>query len=248
MNEFPNPASELASAFPPTQWTLLLKPIQDRSPAAVAALEQLCRSYWKPLYEFVQRRGHDHHAAQDITQEFISTLLRRDDLTKVRREQGRFRSFLLASLRNFLITRHRQASAVKRGDGVPPSPLHEPGGEEPADPSPVDREFDRQWAWQLIQGAIQQLEQEYVAAGKREWFDDLNCFLTEGKPDVSRADLAAKHGVEINAIDVAISRLRKRYGKILRDRVAQTVETPQEVKEELQYLMTVIGSGMEKHT
>ena len=232
-----------ASAFPPTQWTLLLKPIQERSPDAAAALEQLCRGYWKPLYEFVRRRGHDHHAAEDITQEFISTLLRRDDLAKFRREQGRFRSFLLASLRNFLIARYRQESAQKRGDGVPASPLDDLFGQEPADPSPVDLEFDRQWAWEVIRSATEELERDYVETGKRDWFDDLKCFLTEGQPAVSRADLAAKHSVEINAIDTAVHRLRKRYGKVLLDRVAQTVETAQELQEELQHLMTVIGSG-----
>ena len=248
LNVNPKPTSESVSGFPPTQWTLLLKPIQDGSPEAGAALEQLCRSYWKPLYEFVQRRGYDHHTAQDVTQEFIGTLLRRNDLTKVRREHGKFRSFLLASLRNFLITRHRQASAQKRGDGVEPSPLEGLLNEEASDQRHVDREFDRQWAWQLIQRATHDLGREYLEAGKQGWFEDLKCFLSEGQPAISRASLAAKHGVEINAIDTAIHRLRKRYGKVLREQVAQTVETLPEVAEEVQYLMTVIGSGMEEPT
>ena len=145
---------------------------------------------------------------------------RRFRKTTFRREQGRFRSFLLASLRNFLIVRYRQESAQKRGDGVLPSPLDELLGKEPADQSPVDLEFDRQWARQLIQGATQDLERVYVEAGKQEWFDNLKCFLAEGQPAVSRADLAAKHGVEINAIDTAVHRLRKRYGKALLERVA----------------------------
>jgi RNA polymerase sigma-70 factor (ECF subfamily) len=245
------PQSESGSAsvpgFPPTQWTLLLQPIKDCAPGADAALEQLCSTYWKPLYEFVRRRGYDHHAAEDITQEFITMLIRREDLARLRRGQGRFRSFLLVSLRHFLINRHRKEYAEKRGAGLKPVSLHDlaEGGRldlEPADRDPIEREFDREWAWELIQRATLAVEQEYVAAGKRASFDDLKCFLVGPPTAIPRAELAARHGVDANALDVAIHRLRKRFGKALRERVAETVESAGDVTEELHYLMSVIGS------
>ena len=233
--------SDLGSSFPTTQWTALLNPIREHRPEAEAALEKLCHAYWGPLYEYARRRGIDHHAAEEVTQEFIVTLLRRDDLAKIRREHGRFRSFLMISLRNFLISRHERATAQKRGGGAELLPFDEEANAGPAEPEPADIEFDRRWAWLLIETALRQLEQEFVAADRREWYADLKGFLSDEHPPISRAALAAKHGTGVNAIDVAIHRLRKRYGEVLRELVTQTVTTPAEVNEELRYLASIIG-------
>ena len=203
--------SDLGSNFPATQWTALLTPIRGHGPEAEAALEQLCRVYWRPLYEYARRRGVDHHAAEEVTQEFIVTLLRRDDLAKVHREHGRFRSFLMKSLRNFLISRHERATAQKRGGGVEVFPFDEELNAALAEPDLAALEFDRGWAWQLLETALHQLDHEFDAANRREWYVDLNGFLSDEQPTISRADLAAKHGTGVNAIDVAIHRLRKRY-------------------------------------
>ena len=237
----PQEPSNLGSAFPPTQWTELLIPIRERGPEAEAALEKLCRAYWGPLYEYARRRGIDHHDAEEVTQEFIVTLLRRDDLAKVRREHGRFRVFLMISLRHFLINRHERATAQKRGGHGELLPFDEEANTGPAEPDPAAREFDRRWAWQLIETALRQLEQEFDAASRREWYSDLKGFLTDDQPSIPRVALAAKHGTGVNAIDVAIHRLRKRYGVVLRQLVAQTVTTPAEVNDELRYLTNIIG-------
>lgn len=237
----PQQQSDLGSSFPVTQWTALLTPIREDGPEAEAALEKLCRVYWRPLYEYARRRGVDHHAAEEVTQEFIVTLLRRDDLAKVRREHGRFRSFLMKSLRNFLINRHERATAQKRGGGGELLPFDEEVNAGLAEPDLAANEFDRGWARQLLETALRRLEQEFDAANRHEWYADLNGFLSDEQPSVSRAVLAAKHGTGVNAIDVAIHRLRKRYVEVLRELVGQTVTTPAEVNEELRYLASIIG-------
>ena len=233
--------NDLGSSFPTTQWTAVLDPIREHRPDSEIALENLCRAYWGPLYGFARRRGLDHHSAEEVTQEFIVTLLRRDDLAKVRREHGRFRSFLMVSLRHFLISRHERATAQKRGGGEDLLPLNDEVKADMAEPDSTALEFDRCWAWQLLESALSQLEQEFQRAHRREWYADLKGFLSDDQPSVPRNALAAKHGIGVNAIDVAIHRLRRRYGELLRQLVAQTVATTAEINEELRYLANIMA-------
>ena len=219
----------------------MLDPIREQRSDSETALEMLCRAYWKPLYGFARRRGLDHHTAEEATQEFILTLLRRGDLTKVRREHGRFRSFLIVALRRFLINRHERAAAQKRGGGEELLPLSDEVQAELAEPDAATLEFDRCWAWQLLENALRQLDQEFQTAQRRAWYADLKGFLSDDETNIPRTALAAKHGIGVNAIDVAIHRLRRRYGELLRALVAQTVATPAEITEELRYLTNIMA-------
>ena len=229
------------SSFPSTQWTDLLIPIHQRTPAAAAALDRLCQLYVQPLRQFVSRCGYDHHTQEDIVQDFMVSLIQHEALEKTCREKGRFRSFLLTSLKHFLATRYHAQRAQKRGGGAEHLPLDNRSGAEPADPKTAESEFDQRWAQRLLEEALDQLEARYAARGKRDLFADLKGFLPGAETTVSRAELARKWGVRINTVDKAIHDMRRRYGRVLRECVAQTVADPEAVTEEIQYLLKVIG-------
>jgi len=160
-----NNSAGLANAFVTTQWSVVLA-AQDRSPAAEAALEKLCRTYWWPLYGFVRRQGSTPEQAQDLTQGFFAMLLERRDFESVRREKGRLRSYLLVSLKNFLAKAHRREMAVKRGEGRSLVPLdellaRESADLEPADTLSADKIYERRWALTLLEQVLARLENEY---------------------------------------------------------------------------------------
>jgi RNA polymerase sigma factor (sigma-70 family) len=164
-------------AFATTHWSVVLT-AQSESPAAQEALEKLCRIYWWPLYGFVRRRGHSPEEAQDLTQSFFAQLLERRDLDTVRQEKGRLRSFLLASLKNFLAKARRHTMALKRGEGRPLVPLEELLARERADLEPADalsaeRIYERRWALTLLEQVLGRLEEEYRLAGNAALFEHL---------------------------------------------------------------------------
>ena len=235
--------------FRTTQWTVLLKPIRERSAQAEAALNELCKLYVPPLRSFVERwpnpqRGagcYNQHDAQDIVQDFIATLLKHDAFERPQRDKGRFRTFLLVSLKRFLINRFRSQTAEKHGSGALHEQLGELGAAEPADPKTVESEFDRRWAWTLLEAAISQVKEKYAERGQADRFDDLKGCLPGGPPMLSRDELAGKWAVPVGAVDKAIHDLRKKVKTAVQDHIASTVETPEEAAEELKYLMTAIG-------
>lgn len=231
-------------AFVTTQWSMVME-AQGRSPAADAALEKLCRAYWRPLYEFVRRQGSGTEDAQDLTQGFFERLLERRDLDVVRREKGRLRSYLLVSLKNFLANERHRASAVKRGEGKPLIPLDELVSREraefePADAMSADRIFERRWALTVLEQVLGRLQEEYRAADNESLFARLKELLTDEPGRASQAEIASELGMTENAVKQAFHRLRQRYRQLLRDEIANTVATPGDIEDETRHLIAVL--------
>ena len=233
-----------AVAFVTTHWSVVLA-AQDRSPAAEAALEKLCRTYWWPLYGFVRRQGYRPEEAQDLTQGFFAMLLERRDLDVVRREKGRLRSYLLISLKNFLGKARRREMSVKRGEGRPLVPLdellaRERADLEPADNLSADRIYERRWALTLLEQVLTRLEAEYESAGNANLFVQLKDLLADEPGRKSQAEIAAELDMTENAVKQAFHRLRQRYRQLLRNEIAQTVAVPGDVENELRHFISVL--------
>lgn len=233
--------------FATTRWTLVLAAGDEpSSPQRREALEELCRAYWYPLYAYIRRRGHDAHAAEDLTQGFFARLLERDDLARLTREGGRFRSFLLTALGHFLANEHERNCALKRGGGRAVVSLDAPPGEdryllEPAHAESPDRLFDRQWALSLLEQALRRLAEEHTAAGKEEVFVALRPFLSREPEAGEYAPLAARLELAPGTLAVQVHRLRARYRQLVRAVVADTVDSPLEVDAEMRHLLAALG-------
>jgi len=231
-------------AFATTHWSIVLA-AQDSSPAATEALEKLCRIYWRPIYGFVRRRGVKPEEAKDLTQGFFALLLERRDLNAVRKEKGRLRSYLLTSLKHFLINDHNRAIAIKRGDGQQLIPLEdwhecERVGFEPADTLAADQIYERRWALTVLDRVLARLGEEYDAAGKSQMFDWLKKSLTEDPERLSQANTAHELGMTESALRQAFYRMRQRYRELLRETIAQTVMVPGDIEDELHHLVAVL--------
>jgi RNA polymerase sigma-70 factor (ECF subfamily) len=231
-------------AFAETQWSII-RAARGDSDRAASALEQLCRRYWYPLYAFVRRRGHTAEDAQDLTQGFFARLLEKDWLDQVDPSKGKFRSFLLASMKHFLANARDHAQAVKRGGGRTTLSLDADTAEsryanEPFDSLTPERIYDRRWALTLLEQVMASLREEYVLGGKQSLFEHLKPVLVaQAAPyaEIGR-DLKMSEG----AVKVAAHRLRQRYREILRTQVAQTVASPEELEEELRDLLKALGA------
>jgi RNA polymerase sigma-70 factor (ECF subfamily) len=237
-------AQNAAVAFTTTQWSVVLD-AQSESPSAQEALEKLCRTYWWPLYGFVRRQGYNPEEAQDVTQGFFARLLERRDLDAVRREKGRLRSYLLASLKNFLAKEYRRATTIKRGEGRPLVPLEdllvrERADREPADTLTADRIYERRWALTLLEQVLARLAEEYRVAGNSALFEQLKQMLSDEPDRPSQAKIAQELGMTENAVKQAFHRLRQRYRLLLREEIAQTVAVPGDVEEELRHFIAVL--------
>lgn len=235
-----------AGQFTRTQWTVVITAGQGVSREAAAALEQLCRTYWQPLYMFVRRRGHDAHEAEDLTQEFFARLLERKFLRSVDPAKGRFRSFLLASLEHFLANEWRRSQAQKRGGGATHLSLDETAAEQRHQQVAHANElpgvlFDRQWAMTLLERTVSNLREEFRAADKGDLFDCIKVFLTGDKVASSYAALAASLNTSEAALKMAVSRMRRRYGELLRAEIGKTVASPADIDDELRALFAAVG-------
>jgi RNA polymerase sigma factor (sigma-70 family) len=231
-------------AFITTHWSVVLT-AQGESPAAQAALEKLCRTYWRPLYGFVRRQGASPEEAEDLTQGFLALLLERRDLDAVRKEKGRLRSYLLTSLKHFLANERHRAMAVKRGEGRRLIPLEElRSGEhadlEPADNLSPDRIYERRWALTVLEQVLVRLKNEYGAAENARLFDCLKELLTGESGQLSQAKIAGELGMTENAVKQAFHRFRKRYQLLLREEIAHTVAVPGDIEDELRHLIAVL--------
>ncbi|MES2470178.1 MAG: sigma-70 family RNA polymerase sigma factor [Verrucomicrobiota bacterium] len=233
-----------AGQFNTTQWGMVVLAGQSQAPHAGEALETLCRTYWSPIYAYVRRKGHRPHDAQDLTQEFFSRLLEKKYLKLASQERGRFRSFLLKSLQHFLVNEWVRGQAQKRGGG---QALDEDAAEQSyqqamADQPGPETVYDRRWALTLLERAMERLGADYAATGKKELFDRLQpLLLTEGAGASYRQE-AALLGLSEGAVKVAVHRLRKRLGEVVRAEVARTVADPADVDGELRYLMAALNS------
>ncbi|HEX2852939.1 MAG TPA: sigma-70 family RNA polymerase sigma factor [Opitutaceae bacterium] len=251
MNAEPSSDSPPASggAFPSTQWSMIVRAGAASSSQARSALEHLCRQYWFPLYAFVRRQGRSHHEAEDCTQEFLARLLADESVGRARQEQGRFRTFLLTALRNFLTNEWHRAQAAKRGGGVAVLPLEFQDAEknfsrEPADPALTpEQAFDRTWALGMIEQAVDGLRVEYEKSGRGALFAALVPLVWGEGATEAHAAAAARLGMMPHAFTVALQRLRQRVGQRLRANVAETVATDTEVDGELRHLIAAVTTG-----
>jgi RNA polymerase sigma-70 factor (ECF subfamily) len=233
-------------AFTTTHWSVVLK-AQGHSPAAQEALDKLCRVYWRPVYSFVRREGHDPTEAEDLTQGFFALILERRDFDAVRREKGRLRSYLLTSLKHFLTSEHRRAMTAKRGKGERPVSLEElSAGEkielQATDHLSADRLYERRWALALMGQVLQRLKDEYNAAGNALLFDCLKELLPDEPGTHSRADIAAQLKMTDNGVRQALHRFRHRYRELLREEIAHTVAIAGDIEDELRHLISVLRS------
>jgi len=223
---------------------VVLAAAQQESPQAAQALETLCRTYWYPLYAFIRRRGHSPEDAQDLTQGFFAHLLEKQALGQLTREGGKFRSFLLTALKHFLTNEWEHQRAQKR-DGrriVISFDECDPEGRyrlEPVESLTPETLFDRRWAAALLDQVLGQLKAEQTAEGKEKAFERLRGCLTGADASLPYADLAAELDMTVTAVKMAVHRLRKRYGELLRVEIAQTVARPQDVDEEIRYLIAI---------
>jgi len=235
-----------AQWFTTTHWSVVLTAGDDSSPKAQEALEQLCRTYWYPLYAYVRRKGYGPEDAQDLTQEFFARFLEKNCLSRADRTRGRFRSFLLTSLQNFLVKEWQRARAEKRGGGQTFIRWDEQAPEsryqlEAASDLTPDKIFEQRWASALFQQALGRLRQEFTAARKAEQFDQLKGFLSGESGEGAYAGVAEKAGMTSGAVAVAVHRLRQRYGQLVREEIANTVTNPAEIEEEMRYLIALMS-------
>jgi RNA polymerase sigma-70 factor (ECF subfamily) len=216
------------------------------SARAREALETLCRSYWYPLYAFARRQGKSPHDAEDLTQAFFEQLLEREALAKAAPERGRFRSFLLASLKNFIWDEWDKARAVKRGGGQAPVSFDDLDAEEryrcePIDLADAEKLFERSWAMMLIDRVLTRLEKEFTASGKSERFEALHPFLLSEPAAGSYASVAQQLAMSTGAVKVAVLRLRERYRELVRLEIAETIAEGGDIEEEVRHLMSALS-------
>jgi RNA polymerase sigma factor (sigma-70 family) len=232
-------------AFVTTQWTVVLSAARSDTPRARAALENLCQTYWHPLYAYVRRRGCSPEDAQDLTQEFFARLLERNAVATVAPEKGRFRSFLLASLNHFLADEWDKVRAQKRGGGrVISMDLQSAEtrlGEALATNLTPEKAFEHRWAITLLEQVYRRLEEEHRQQGKAALFDVLRTTLAGTSAAAPYSELARTLDMTEGAVKVAVYRLRQRYRALLRDTIADTVAGPDEVEDELRYLFRTLA-------
>ncbi len=230
--------------FATTQWSVVRAVNNENTVAANHALQELCQTYWYPLYTYVRRQGNDANAAADLTQAFFADLLQREDLKKVDPSLGKFRSFLLAALKHFLLNQWDKAKAQKRGGGK--SPLSLDFGEaddryrlEPSHDQTPDVIYQKQWAKTLLDRVTASLRSEFAGRGKAHQFDKLQKFLSGKNSEETLGDVADQLSMTEVAVKVAVHRMRQRFGEILRIEIANTVSSEEEIDAEIQQLFDV---------
>ena len=225
--------------FLTTRWTLLMQ-ARDGTGQEAGALEALCARYWRPALHFVKGGGVEHAEAEDVVQDFFATFLRRESFGRADPARGRFRSFFLGALRLHLASHWRRAAAQKRGGGLRPLPLESAEGvEDAAAAEAMERAFDRQWAITLLAAAADDLRNEMQAAGRGEILAALEPLLAGGSAQ-SYSDVAQLLGVNEQRVATWLHRMRQRRAELIRLRVAETVDDPKDLDDELRHLLRVV--------
>ncbi len=240
--------------FATTRWSLILSAARSESgeQEARTALDELCRTYWRPVFSFVCRRGYSIEDAQDLTQDFFVKILECNWLQHADRNRGRFRSLLLKSLENFLVNVAERTHTRKRGGDVEFVSWDDWMAEAPSqlsisahalDSLPPERLFDLRWAVTVVEQALRRLREECESKGRRRLFYALSCHLTEERDEVSYANLSTVLGIAESAVKKQLHTMRQRYRSLLRDEVAHTVTDPAEVEDEIRYLCAALAAG-----
>ena len=231
-------------SFSTTRWTMVLRARRDGDDEAREALAELCRTYWYPVYFYVRRSGHDPDAAIDLAQDFFLFMMERDSIQRARPEIGRFRSFLIGSLKHFLSNVRRSAAAEKRGGRVAVVSLDGDEAEnryrlEPADLRTPDTAYERSWALAVLERTRERLAADFRSKGKVDQFELLAPHLTGSAEALGYGEIAEQLQTTEAAVKMAVSRLRKRYGQALREEIGQTVDEPL-IDDEVRHLLQVL--------
>lgn len=226
------------AGFPTTHWSVIVRAGDSQSAEATSAMERLCRTYWYPLYAFVRRKGYGHEDASDLTQGFFARLLDKRPLRSLDGSRGKFRTYLLAFMSNFLVNEWEKTQAQRRGGGEKALSLDEAAAEqryelEPADYNTPETLFERRWAQTVVDVVVERL----AAETDEKRFEVLKGFLLEDKGTVSYDGAAAALRISVSAVTSAIHRMRGRFRVLLLEEVANTVEKPEDVQEELVHLL-----------
>ena len=232
--------------FTTTHWSMVLAAQGDSTPTAAEALSQLCERYWYPLYAYLRRTGYRAEEAQDLTQGFFTHIFEKHAIRHADPHRGRFRSFLLTSLKNFIASEWDRTRAQKRGGRVPHISLEWETAEgryqlEPRDDATPQKVFDRRWALTLLECVLGRLTTEFTSAGKGHQFEHLKVYLTGEEPQRSYAETGATLDMSADAVKVAVHRLRRRFRTHLREEIAQTVASVEEVDDEIRHLWAAVG-------
>jgi RNA polymerase sigma-70 factor (ECF subfamily) len=243
---YPYPEGQ-APQFATTHWSVVLAAGNEGAAHCSEALEKLCGAYWYPLYAYLRRRGYGVHDTQDLTQSFFVHLLQNNRLGTVNPAKGKFRSFLLASLKNFLTNEWDKAQTLKRGAQFTFISTDEEIGEsrfrrEPSHDATPDKAFEQSWALTLLESVLGQLKMEYAGAGKSPLFEALQGYLSGDKSGVPYGEMAARLSLTEAALKMSVLRLRRRFGELLRAEIAQTVARPDEIDEEIRALFAAVNS------
>jgi RNA polymerase sigma-70 factor (ECF subfamily) len=244
--ETPTPVLSLGEAFKTTHWSVVLSSGHDSESVARAALEELCRCYWFPLYAYVRRHGYTREDAQDLTQSFFARFLEHGYFARAERERGRFRTFLLTSLKRFLMEEWRRANRQKRGGNQTFVPFDAQAAEdrysaEPRDELSPDLLYDLRWAGVLLERVVARLRKDYESTGRTAVYTKLQGFLWGRQAETSYAEMSEQLGMNAGAVKVAVHRLRQRFRDLLREEVANTVATQEQIDDELRHLLSAFG-------
>jgi RNA polymerase sigma-70 factor (ECF subfamily) len=238
-------AVRTASQFATTHWSVVLAAADSAAPAAQEAREELCRTYWYPLYAFVRMKGHDPETAKDLTQAFFEKFLEKKYVRHFAREKGRFRTYLLSILQHFLCDEYDRVTAVKRGGGLSFVPLDTSAADSQIEeaalvqPSP-EATFERAWAETVVQAGVERLRSQYEADGSGKLFEELRAYLSHPADRAAYAISGGRLQMTPEAIAMAVMRLRRRYREAVRATVANTVATPAEIDDEMRYLVGLL--------
>ena len=232
-----------APDFATTRWSVVLA-AGGAGKGGERALAELCRGYWYPLYAYVRRQGRAPHDAQDLTQGFFARLIEKGWLDGVAPERGKFRAWLLAAMKHFLLNEWDKSRARKRGGGVSPVSMDDATAEtrylrEPAAHDDAELLYDRRWALTLIERVMARLRKEFADAGKTDLFDAIKGTLTGDAP--AYMEIAHTRGSTEGAVKVAVHRLRERYREAIRAELAETVGSPADIEDELRHLLAVLS-------
>ena len=241
-----SPETRAGRVFQTTHWSEVVSAGEGNSEQGRRALENLCESYWYPIYVYVRRKGHGPDDAQDLTQEFFAQLIAKNQLRLADRDKGRFRTFLLAVLDYFIAREWSRAHRQKRGgqfsfislDQLKPEERY---ALEPADNETPEKKFAREWARTVLRQTMNSLEKECEVEGKAAIFREAKSLLSGERPNAGYAGISERLSMAEGTARVAVHRLRQRYGELLRQEIGKTVNEASEVDEELAYLMGVLS-------